>query len=278
MIIRVQRRDNPFVQIDKRPLEDSRLSWKAKGLLAHLLCKPDNWEVSVQDLIERSKDGRESVQSALKELREYGYAELKVVQNEQGKLMGKTWVIKEMPELLPTDGFPVFREPTDERVSRQTVSPTDGKPATSNNNYSNNEIEREEPAPSKFQMSLIDRAKQIEKDRPGLPRNEYRLFAIIDQVREYMIQYPATVEVLTGGLTYKARLLKKDSTGKNQLGAEVEKWIRHNGLNSAIVSNATNYLTTGQHSLVAWLRMWDRMEGKELKQEIPAYVTPGNVF
>lgn len=38
-IVRINKRDNPYVQIDHRVLEDTRLSWKAKGLLAYLLSK-----------------------------------------------------------------------------------------------------------------------------------------------------------------------------------------------------------------------------------------------
>lgn len=41
-IIRVRRCPNNFVMMDKTFLEDTRLSFKAKGILAYLLNKPDN--------------------------------------------------------------------------------------------------------------------------------------------------------------------------------------------------------------------------------------------
>lgn len=72
-IIRIQKKHNNFVMLDKGFLEDSRLSYKAKGLLAYLLSKPDNWKVIVKDLINHSKDGKKAVYSGLKELKEYGY-------------------------------------------------------------------------------------------------------------------------------------------------------------------------------------------------------------
>ncbi len=41
-IIRVKKCQNNFVMMDKTFLEDTRLSFKAKGILAYLLSKPDN--------------------------------------------------------------------------------------------------------------------------------------------------------------------------------------------------------------------------------------------
>lgn len=95
MIVRIQKRENPYVQIDKSVLEDSRLSWKAKGLLTYLLSKPDKWRVNHEDLKKKSKDGRDAIYAALKELREAGYAELVNAFDENGKLLGKEWVIHE---------------------------------------------------------------------------------------------------------------------------------------------------------------------------------------
>jgi hypothetical protein len=62
----------PIIHVKKNShnyRRDTRLSWKARGILAYLLQHEDDWEVSVQDLVAQStKDGRMSVQSALQEL------------------------------------------------------------------------------------------------------------------------------------------------------------------------------------------------------------------
>ncbi|NKQ22767.1 helix-turn-helix domain-containing protein, partial [Brevibacillus laterosporus] len=72
-MVRIIKRENPFVQIDKTPINDDRLSWKAKGLLVYLLSKPDDWTIMIIDLIKHAKDGRDSVYSGLKELEHAGY-------------------------------------------------------------------------------------------------------------------------------------------------------------------------------------------------------------
>lgn len=74
MIIRVAKnKDNPYVMMNKTGLNDPRLSFKAKGILAYLLSKPDDWKVMVSELINSSTDGKTAVYSGLKELEENGY-------------------------------------------------------------------------------------------------------------------------------------------------------------------------------------------------------------
>ena len=73
-IIRVEKNaDNPYVMMNKLFLSDTRLSWKAKGLLSYLLSKPDNWKIIIESLIKESTDGERAVRSALNELKEFNY-------------------------------------------------------------------------------------------------------------------------------------------------------------------------------------------------------------
>ena len=68
-IIRIQKKRNNFVMMDKGFLNDDRLSFKAKGILAYLLFKPDNWKVIIKDLINHAKDGKKAVYNGLRELK-----------------------------------------------------------------------------------------------------------------------------------------------------------------------------------------------------------------
>lgn len=278
MIIRIQKHDNPFVQIDKRPLSDERLSWKARGLLAYLLSKPDKWEVNISDLVNRSqKDGRESVQAGLKELRELGYAEL-VTTREKGKLTGKSWVIRE----LPTDGKPVYREATDERVSRPTVLPTDGESDTSNNEYrSNNEKERETPAQpeiKKLKPTLNERTEAAKAQSPGLDREEYTVMAVMAELEEYFAAYPAMKSAIITNLKNRAKLPEIAGNGKSVFRAEVEAWVRYNVKNPVFVSDPTTRIATGANSLKSWLSRWDGYADRDKKKDTGVYQAPKNFF
>jgi len=87
-IIRISHdKNNPYVMLNKNPLEDNSLSWAAKGLWAYLMSRPDNWNVSVSHLstIYHGKGGGEkAIYSLLNELIEAGYCE-----RNQGHTEGK---------------------------------------------------------------------------------------------------------------------------------------------------------------------------------------------
>lgn len=156
MILRVKK-TRLFSVVANEPFNDSRLSYKARGILGYLLTKPDDWEILVEDLINQSeKDGRDSVRAGLAELREYGYLVLADRRDARGRMLGKGYVLYETPEeadlsapvivpdgpgmeeapemeqgelfdpAQPTDGFSGDRS-TDGRVFRRSGFPSDGK-------------------------------------------------------------------------------------------------------------------------------------------------------
>ena len=85
MIIRAKRRQN-FTIINNAVLTDSRLSFRAKGVLAFVLAKPDDWAISERSLAQEGPDGRSAVASALGELEAAGYLQRRRVRNADGTL------------------------------------------------------------------------------------------------------------------------------------------------------------------------------------------------
>ena len=98
-IIKIARHDHGYVIIQNKALEDTRLSWKARGLLAYLLTRPKNWEVNSEQLASISPCGPTAVRAGLRELEKAGYAELKFFGGETG---GSGWIIYELPEINKT--------------------------------------------------------------------------------------------------------------------------------------------------------------------------------
>jgi len=96
MIIRTPNRDR-YTIVSKVPLEDERLSWKARGLLAYLLSKPDNWTVMVAHLVKQAPDGRSSVMTALVELERAGYIVRTKRRGDSGRFDGLDCEIHEEP-------------------------------------------------------------------------------------------------------------------------------------------------------------------------------------
>lgn len=106
-IVRVKKRENPFVMIDKTGLHDVKLSWKAKGLLAYLISLPDDWKVHERELATHSKDGRDSTRAALKELMENGYVVRRQLRNDdegkKGQFAKYETIVYEVPIDVPKE-------------------------------------------------------------------------------------------------------------------------------------------------------------------------------
>ena len=71
--IRRAARRHRFVIVDQAAVEDMHQSWAARGLLAYLLSRPDDWKVLVNDLKKRGNLGRDGIYALLRELRSAGY-------------------------------------------------------------------------------------------------------------------------------------------------------------------------------------------------------------
>ncbi len=78
--------------------EDIELSWKAKGIHTYLISRPPNWKIWKTDLLKRSKDGRESLESGIKELKKFGYLYSFIVKNREGKFISGGYFVLEIPE------------------------------------------------------------------------------------------------------------------------------------------------------------------------------------
>jgi Transcriptional regulators len=95
-IVRAKRKTN-FTIIGNTGLKDERLSLKSKGLLAYMLSLPDDWVFYETELIAHSKDGRDAVRSALKELEKAGYLERNQIREDSGKFGQKEWKVWDEP-------------------------------------------------------------------------------------------------------------------------------------------------------------------------------------
>ena len=73
------------------------LTLKAKGLLSLMLSLPDDWNYNMQGLATLSRDGIDSVRSAIKELEHHGYVERHRLRNEYGFYGDTEYIIREVP-------------------------------------------------------------------------------------------------------------------------------------------------------------------------------------
>ncbi|AIO85210.1 Uncharacterised protein [Burkholderia pseudomallei] len=120
MIVRGPRPTERFYLLRREIAEDRRLSWAARGMLVHLLVKPDSWRVSVQALVNETADaglssGRDAVYRILRELQDAGYLSRGQTKSEGGSFEAMDYIVSEIPnapltenpEAAPRPGLPL---------------------------------------------------------------------------------------------------------------------------------------------------------------------------
>lgn len=137
-IIRVHKTAN-FTVMSNTHFKEKKMSLKAKGLLSLMLSLPDDWNYSVSGLVTLSKDGKDSVMSALAELETFGYLERTRTVNERGQFSGIEYNIFEQPQTEKpvtenlTAVYPILEETNAENLQQLNTN----KLNTNNNKITN---------------------------------------------------------------------------------------------------------------------------------------------
>ena len=90
-------RENPYALISKVILRDRRLSAKSMGLMCYFLSLPDDWEISINELVRHFSDGEKSIRAGIKELVLLGYIEMQQSRGERGRFSSTLFLIHEEP-------------------------------------------------------------------------------------------------------------------------------------------------------------------------------------
>ena len=161
-IFRVEKNRN-YTTMSNYHLQDKNLSLKAKGLLSMCLSLTECWDYSINGLTAISKEGRDAVLSAVRELEQAGYVVRGRERDERGCLRSAEYKIFEMPQAaealqpktsfspdaplktpirqdMPMTAYPAVEKPAMEKPVQ--VNPTQGKsmeenPAQLSTNQSN---------------------------------------------------------------------------------------------------------------------------------------------
>ena len=119
-ILRVNKTQN-YTVMSNYHFREKEMTLRAKGLLSLMLSLPDDWDYSIAGLCTLSKDGRDSVMIALKELESFGYLVRIKTTDEKGHFSGYDYNVYEEPQT----GKPLTEAPCSE-------NPNTGKPNTEN--------------------------------------------------------------------------------------------------------------------------------------------------
>lgn len=101
-ILRGRLTGDGFTAVPNHWLRDPQLSYKGKGLLAAIASHRDDYELTIDQLIAESKDGKDAVATAMRELERAGYLRrLDRRRNADGTLGAYDYELVEFPHVTP---------------------------------------------------------------------------------------------------------------------------------------------------------------------------------
>jgi len=113
------RQKDPFARIDKRIIDDSSISWKAKGILLYAFSRPEDWNFYRKEMMSHASDGKHSFDSGIKELESVGYLyKTPSMDKDTNYFTGWEWHFFEVP--ITKEEFKYFIRNTGNRVFQET--------------------------------------------------------------------------------------------------------------------------------------------------------------
>ena len=119
-----------FTTVDNTVLNDTNLSWKAKGLFVYLWSQADEWDFYETEVVKHSTDKIASLKSGLKELEQQGYLKRQRKRDSKGHFKENEWILSDNPMLEN----PMLENPMLENPMLENHTLTN----TNNNNINNN--------------------------------------------------------------------------------------------------------------------------------------------
>lgn len=154
-----KRKIDPFTRISKDIVFDSRISWKAKGILLYAFSRPEDWTFYKKEMRQHASDGREAFDSGIAELKKYGYIHTLKKRKENGMFCGFEWFFFEDP--ITDEEF--------QKIITEEENPTFGQPAPTKKEY------------TKKNISLLSKDKKDTFQKSPQGRLSFFLFSLIKE-------------------------------------------------------------------------------------------------
>ena len=169
-----------FTTVDNLVLNDTKLSWKAKGLFVYLWSQSDEWDFYETEVVKHSTDKLGSLKSGLKELEHQGYLKRQILRDDKGKFKGNEWVLSDNP---------MFKNPiSDNPMSEKPMSENHTLTNTNNNNINNNKNESNSAKENK------DKKSSNKKNKYNLNYTEFIEWFNEETGREFQSNVSGTIK------------------------------------------------------------------------------------
>lgn len=205
---------NQFGVAPNSLLNNPDISLKAKGLFAFMQSKPENWDFTVKNIESQSKEGIDSIRSAILELESAGYLVRRRYQVEKGH-----WQVEYQLYDHPVKINPGLENPMQENPTLE--NPVTGKPE----NISNKDLSKKELSNKDPNYIPVDPTKVESRFKMGVSKNGVIVCELLTQAcREY---YKANQTVMPSSLypEFIAYWSKQNKKGIPRYVASSSDWI-----------------------------------------------------
>ena len=227
-VFRVHKNEN-YTVLSNYHFKEKEMSLKAKGLLSLMLSLPDTWDYSAAGLVKLSKDGKDSVNGALKELETFGYLKREQAFNTNGTFAGYNYEIYESP--ITQTGKPSTVKPLAEKPSTekpQQLSNKELNKKISNTKILKKEEERKTEKERTTYDAIINGKIFDDKVKKALyefikmramikkPLTNYALELTIDKLLKLSLDPITQIEILENAVFNNWHDIKKPTQAKKQ--------------------------------------------------------------
>ena len=230
-VFRVHKNEN-YTVLSNYHFKEKEMSLKAKGLLSLMLSLPETWDYSAAGLVKLSKDGKDSVNGALKELEQFGYLKRTQAVNTNGTFAGYNYEIYESPisdtkTEKPSTDKPLTEKPSTEKPQQLSIKELNTK-------QSNTKILKKEEEERKTENlrptydSIIDGKIFDENVKKALyefikmramikkPLTNFALDLVIEKLYKISFDPSVQIDVLNEAVLNNWHDIKKPSKTKKQ--------------------------------------------------------------
>ena len=229
-VFRVHKNEN-YTVLSNYHFKEKEMSLKAKGLLSLMLSLPDAWDYSAAGLVKLSKDGKDSVNGALKELEKFGYLKRTQAVNTNGTFAGYNYEIYESPILdtkteKPKAVKPLAEKPSTEKPQQLSIKELNTK--QSNTKILKKEEERKKENGRTTYDAIINGKIFNDKVKTALyeyikmrkmtkkPLTNFALEKIIDKLFSFTYDPIVQVEILENSILNNWQDIYKPSQAKKR--------------------------------------------------------------
>lgn len=243
---------NHFTMMPNDLIRNNQMSAKAKCVLFILLSNDSGWTTYRETLAKYMKEGKSVIDSAIKELKTFGYVKIiKYRETSTKQLKGSVWMYTNLPnnfdyenieKQLQTHCFePVYRDTDFPDVGNPALGkPTSGKSNTKNTNIKNTNIKNTKIYSARENFSTIE-----EEILPKEIKEKNIIPPTLKMVTKYCTKRNNSIDAEKFIDHYKARGWKLGKEKMKDWQAAVRTWEKNDKQYS---SNKTTSNKTGSRS------------------------------